>query len=150
MSPPGALDRCRHAGLWRGESGEMCELLHTSAVVQKMQGAKKTHGVGDHLGPGLIPFFSPSLEDCPGAPNSRWRRASVALPVCGRACARSRPDGAGSARGYCRRSWLWLVEVGIVHVPSSICSARLNTDWPLTLWCDAIVFQFQTFSIDFS
>src|SRR5262249_19980260 len=25
----------------RGESGEMCELLHTSAVVQKMQGGQK-------------------------------------------------------------------------------------------------------------
>ena len=29
----------RPAGLWRGESGEMCELLHTSLLVQKMQGA---------------------------------------------------------------------------------------------------------------
>src|SRR5262249_4809765 len=26
----------------RGESGEMCELRHTSAVVQKMQGGQKT------------------------------------------------------------------------------------------------------------
>ena len=53
---------------------------------------------------GLIPFFSPSLEDCPDELNSRWRRASAALPERGRACARSRPGGAGSARDCCRRS----------------------------------------------
>src|SRR5215510_9214118 len=35
---------------------------------------------------GVIPFFSPSLGDCLGAPNSRWRWASVALPLCGQAC----------------------------------------------------------------
>src|SRR5215510_5405209 len=33
----------------RGESGEMCELLHTSAVVQKMQRGQKTHGTSDYL-----------------------------------------------------------------------------------------------------
>jgi len=50
--------------------------------------------------------FSPSLGDCPGAPNNRWLWASAALPACGQACARSRPGGAGSAGGWCRRSWL--------------------------------------------
>src|SRR5215469_14192293 len=30
---------------------------------------------------GLIPFFSSSLGDCHGAPNSRWPLASAALPV---------------------------------------------------------------------
>ena len=50
--------------------------------------------------------FSPSLEDCPGAPNNRWPWASAALPACGQACARSRPGGAGSVGGCYRRSWL--------------------------------------------
>ena len=35
------------------------------------------------------------LDDCPGVPNSRWPWGSVALPACGRACARFRPDGVG-------------------------------------------------------
>jgi len=30
----------------------MCELRHTSAVVQKMQGAQTPYGIGDYLGPG--------------------------------------------------------------------------------------------------
>src|SRR6516162_9370091 len=30
----------------------MCELRHTSAVVQKMQGGQKTPSIGDYLGPG--------------------------------------------------------------------------------------------------
>jgi len=46
----------------------------------------------------------PSLEGCHGAPNSRWPLASAALPVCGRACTRSRSGGAGSGRNCCRRS----------------------------------------------
>jgi len=71
----------------------MCELRHTSALSKKCKVAKKTQGTGDHLGRGLIPFFNPSLEDCPDELNSRWRRASAALPEGGRACARSRPGG---------------------------------------------------------
>jgi hypothetical protein len=37
-----------------------------------------------------LEFLSPSLENCHAVPNSRWRWASVALPSCGQACARSR------------------------------------------------------------
>ena len=48
--------------------------------------------------------LNPSLDDCPGVPNSRWPWGSIAHPACGRACARSRPGGAGSARDCCRRS----------------------------------------------
>ena len=47
--------------------------------------------------------FSPSLDVCPGVPNSRWQW-DVALPVCGQACAQSRPGGAGSGRGCWQRS----------------------------------------------
>src|SRR5262245_1875603 len=54
--------------------------------------------------------FSPSLGDCPGAPNNRWPWASAALPACGQACARSRPGGAGSASG----------------VPAGMASPRLD------------------------
>jgi|SRR6516165_11540921 hypothetical protein len=32
----------------------MCERLHTSLVVQKMQRAKEPHGTGDYLGPGHV------------------------------------------------------------------------------------------------
>jgi hypothetical protein len=38
----------------RGASGEMCELRHTSAVVQKMQSGQNPHGIGDYLGPGHV------------------------------------------------------------------------------------------------
>src|SRR5262249_6385956 len=68
--------------------------------------AVATSREGHHLPLGGPGRFNPSLGDCPGAPNSRWPLASAALPVCGRACARSRPGGAGSARDCCRRSWL--------------------------------------------
>src|SRR5262249_42528952 len=66
--------------------------------------------------PAANSFLQPFLGRLPGAPNSRWQWWSVALP-CRRTCARSRPDGGGSAGGCRRRSWLWLVEVGIIHVP---------------------------------
>src|SRR5262249_23704378 len=53
--------------------------------------------------------FSPSLEDCPGELNSQWPCASAALAARRRACARSRPFGARSARDCFRRSSLHTV-----------------------------------------
>jgi hypothetical protein len=53
-----------------------------------------------------VSCFSPSLEDCPGAPNNRWPLASVALVGRGRACAQSRRGGARSGSGCQWRSWL--------------------------------------------
>jgi hypothetical protein len=50
-------------------------------------------------------WISPSLDDCHAVPNSRWQWGSVALPLCGQACARSRRGGVGSGRGCRRRPW---------------------------------------------
>ena len=46
--------------------------------------------------------ISPPLDDCPCLPNRRWQSEPAALPLCGLACARSHPGGAGSGRD-CRR-----------------------------------------------
>ena len=48
--------------------------------------------------------FSRSLGNCPCVPNSRWLLGSVALPLCGQACAQAHPGGVGSGRD-CRRRW---------------------------------------------
>src|SRR5262245_12706062 len=36
-----------------GLNGRMCELVHTSAIVQKMQCGQKPHGIGDYLHVGV-------------------------------------------------------------------------------------------------
>src|SRR5215831_13862827 len=53
MCPLLAPDRCRPCRTLRGESGAMCELRHTSAVVQKMQGGQKPHGSSAYLHVGV-------------------------------------------------------------------------------------------------
>src|SRR5262249_39916523 len=66
----------------------------------------------------------PSLGDCPEALNSRGRRASAALAARRRACARSRPGGAGSARGCWRRSWLTVSNSERKHEAPASTSGR--------------------------
>src|SRR6516164_9122809 len=79
--------------------------------------------------------FSPSLEDCPGAPNNRWPWASAALPACGQACARSRPGGAGSVGGCCRRSWLAVSNSERKNeAPASTSGRGLSPLRPLPVW----------------
>src|SRR5215510_9315854 len=92
VSPPGAewMSPCRTL---EGLVERCVSYVTLRRLSKKCDVAKRPHGIGDHLGPGLIPSFSPSSEDCPGAPNSRWRRASAALAARRRACARSRPGG---------------------------------------------------------
>src|SRR5262249_10572947 len=55
----------------------MCELLHTSAVVQKMQGGQKPHGTCDHLGPGANPTLAELLMPLPAANPFSTMRASL-------------------------------------------------------------------------
>ena len=45
---------------YRGIIGEMCELLHTPALVQKMHGGQTPYGIGDYLGPGQPPRLAPA------------------------------------------------------------------------------------------
>src|SRR5262249_8793633 len=92
----------------------------------------------------LFGAFNTSSEDCTGVPSSRWLWGLVALPSCGRACARLRRGRVGSRRGCWRLSWLrnarkeapasrgW----GATQAGASVSRADryLNSAHPLCVW----------------
>src|SRR5262249_56399881 len=76
VSPPGAewMSPCRSL---EGLVERCVSYVTLRRLSKKCEVAKRPHGIGDHLGPGLIPSFNPSSEDCPGAPTNRCRRGAA-------------------------------------------------------------------------
>src|SRR6516162_415306 len=66
-----------------GLNGKMCELLHTSLVVQKMQRGQKTRGIGDHLGSGHVRNGKgPSRWTARASWQSGTKRRVQPFPLC--------------------------------------------------------------------